>query len=71
MMMGKRRWGGEIGGDNMTTIQIEILESEVDDLLEILYAVETLLITPAVKPLAEQIADRIIAAAVEKVDHSE
>lgn len=55
----------------MGTIQIEILESEVDDLLEILYAVETPLITPAVKPLAERIADRIIAAAVEKVDHEE
>ena len=71
MTMVKRRWGEEIGGDNMTTIQIEILESEVDDLLEILYTVETPLITPAVKPLAERIADRIIAAAVEKVDHEE
>ena len=71
MTMVKRRWGAEIGGDNMTTIQIEILESEVDDLLEILYTVETPLITTAVKPLAERIADRIIAAAVEKVDHEE
>jgi hypothetical protein len=53
----------------MDTIQIEILESEVDELLEILCAVETPLTTSAFKPLAERIADRIIAAAVAKVDH--
>jgi|LGOV01.1.fsa_nt_gb hypothetical protein len=52
----------------MNTIQIEILESEVDELLGILFAVETPLIAPAVKPLAEQIADRIIVAAVAAVD---
>ena len=52
----------------MDEICIGILESEVDELLALLYAVDAPLVEPATPPLAEQVANRIIQAVVEVVD---
>ena len=54
--------------NKMDEICIEILESEVDELLALLYAVDAPLVEPATPPLAEQVANRIIQAVVEVVD---
>jgi len=48
----------------VNTVSIEIMEDEIDVLLGVLYA-------PQHCQVAEEVADRIIAAAVEKVDGEE